>query len=117
MLALSIQQPWAWLIVNGHKDIENRTWSASKRGPIWIHAGLKVDVSAIEHIRWNYPDIELPALIDLPTGGVVGMATIVDCVERHPSRWFVGPYGFVLKDQQPLDLRPFKGKLGFFEVP
>ena len=24
-VALSIQQPWAWLIVEGHKDIENRT--------------------------------------------------------------------------------------------
>lgn len=26
MKALSIRQPWAWLIANGHKDIENRTW-------------------------------------------------------------------------------------------
>lgn len=24
MKCLSIQQPWAWLIVNGFKDIENR---------------------------------------------------------------------------------------------
>lgn len=22
---LTIRQPWAWLIVNGHKDIENRS--------------------------------------------------------------------------------------------
>ena len=26
MKALSIRQPWAWLIVNGYKDVENRTW-------------------------------------------------------------------------------------------
>jgi len=25
MYALSIRQPWAWLIVHGWKDIENRT--------------------------------------------------------------------------------------------
>ncbi|AWI90326.1 hypothetical protein C0214_19955 [Methylobacterium sp. DM1] len=31
--ALSIMQPWAWLIVNGHKDIENRDWRGHFRGP------------------------------------------------------------------------------------
>ena len=30
--ALSIQQPWAWFIVNGYKDVENRTWSTKFRG-------------------------------------------------------------------------------------
>jgi len=23
---LSIRQPWAWLIIHGGKDVENRTW-------------------------------------------------------------------------------------------
>jgi len=32
MKALSILQPWAWLVVNGHKDIENRTWGTGFRG-------------------------------------------------------------------------------------
>ncbi len=36
---LSIRQPWAWLIVNGYKDIENRTWSTRFRGKVLIHAG------------------------------------------------------------------------------
>jgi hypothetical protein len=27
MKALSLMQPWAWLMVNGHKDIENRNWA------------------------------------------------------------------------------------------
>ncbi len=26
MKALSIKQPWAWLICAGYKDIENRSW-------------------------------------------------------------------------------------------
>jgi hypothetical protein len=38
-VALSIRQPWAWLIVNGFKDLENRSWSTAFRGPVWIHAG------------------------------------------------------------------------------
>src|SRR5436189_5084024 len=40
MKALSVRQPWAWLIVNGYKDIENRDWATKRRGRIWIHAGL-----------------------------------------------------------------------------
>jgi len=39
MRALSVKQPWAWLIVNGYKKIENRNWPTSFRGRIYIHAG------------------------------------------------------------------------------
>ncbi|WP_206002040.1 ASCH domain-containing protein [Paraburkholderia aromaticivorans] len=42
MKALSIRQPWAWLIVKGHKDIENRTWSTRFRGRVLIHAGARL---------------------------------------------------------------------------
>ena len=43
MKILSIRQPWAALIVHGFKETENRTWSTSYRGPVLIHAALKVD--------------------------------------------------------------------------
>jgi len=36
MKALSIRQPWAWLIVDGYKDIENSTWHTNYRGPALI---------------------------------------------------------------------------------
>jgi hypothetical protein len=38
MKALSIRQPWAWLVVNGWKNIENRERRFSHRGPLLIHA-------------------------------------------------------------------------------
>ena len=38
MKALSIRQPWAWLILHGGKDIENRTWATKLRGRVLIHA-------------------------------------------------------------------------------
>jgi hypothetical protein len=41
--AISIRQPWAWLIVNGYKDIENRIWAAKLRGPVLIHAGQSLN--------------------------------------------------------------------------
>ena len=38
MKALSIRQPWAWLIVHGRKDIENRSWRTKFRGRFLVHA-------------------------------------------------------------------------------
>ena len=37
-LALSVPQPWAFAILSGGKDIENRNWETPFRGRIWIHA-------------------------------------------------------------------------------
>jgi|ERR1700758_4475866 hypothetical protein len=37
MKVIVIRQPWAWLIVNGFKDIENRSWRTRYRGPLMIH--------------------------------------------------------------------------------
>ena len=43
MKAISLKQPWADLIVNGIKDIENRTWKTSYRGKLFIHASKSFD--------------------------------------------------------------------------
>jgi tetratricopeptide (TPR) repeat protein len=43
MKALSIRQPWAWLIVHGVKDVENRTWRTNFRGRFLVHAGMRFD--------------------------------------------------------------------------
>ncbi|MGA1256394.1 MAG: ASCH domain-containing protein, partial [Candidatus Nanopelagicaceae bacterium] len=36
--AISVRQPWAWLITQGFKNIENRTWVCSIRGDVALHA-------------------------------------------------------------------------------
>lgn len=38
MKVISIMQPWATLIVLGHKKIETRSWNTKYRGEILIHA-------------------------------------------------------------------------------
>lgn len=39
-------------------------------------------------------------------------------VVSHPSPWKMeGLYGFVLCDSSPLPFTPWKGRLGFFNVP
>ena len=44
MRGLTVRQPWAWAIVHGGKDVENRTRSLGPyRGPVAIHAGLVID--------------------------------------------------------------------------
>ena len=43
MKVLTIRQPWAWLIANGHKTCENRSWEAAHRGPLLIHASRNLD--------------------------------------------------------------------------
>jgi hypothetical protein len=110
--ALSIQQPWAWLIVNGYKAVENRDWPTKMRGWIWIHAGKKIDAEGYQWVRENFPDIPLPTGFDI--GGIVGRARLVDCVTEMDSPWFFGRYGFVVEDAEPQPLAPCRGKLGFF---
>ena len=115
--ALSILQPWAWLIVNGHKPVENREWRGRHRGPLLIHAGKGIDRDAYEFIQAMLPDdVVVPGPGAIERGGIVGQARMVDCVTAHPSQWFFGPYGFVLADAQPLPFRRCRGQLGFFDV-
>lgn len=113
-LALSIQQPWAWLIATGHKDVENRDWPTRIRGMIGIHAGQKFDADGYAWVRAEFPQIPLPAPDAFERGGIVGRVRLIDCVEELPSPWFVGRFGFVLADAQPLPFRACRGKLGFF---
>lgn len=117
--AISIRQPWAWLIVNGWKNIENRMWRTSYRGPVLIHAskGMTMDeYQACALFVAGFSTLRLPPFATLERGGIVGMATILDCVEDHPSEWFCGEWGFVLADQRPFPFVAFKGALSFFRV-
>ena len=119
MKALSIRQPWAWLIVNGYKDIENRVRPTQLRGRVMIHAGKAVDSYALA--LWLSDSvlraIPMPNIQELVTGAIIGEVDITGCVTASKSPWFTGPYGFVLANpkayEQPI---PCKGKLGFFEV-
>jgi hypothetical protein len=97
--------------VFGHKDIENRSWPTRYRGRFLIHAGKQYDGRRDE---WDWPDIEMPESFAM--GGIVGQAELVGCVTESSSRWFCGPYGFVIRDARPLPFKPCRGALGFFKV-
>lgn len=125
MKALSIRQPWAWMIVYGGKTIENRDWATTFRGRILVHAsrGMTRDEwgDAWSFARGSGAAEAAVAAdvtrLNIQRGGIIGSVEIVDCVERSDSRWFVGRYGFVLRNPQPFPFLPYRGQLGFFDVP
>lgn len=102
--ALSIKQPYPHHIFHDGKDVENRDWPTKGRGWIIIHAGVSKSELADSQMQ-------------LPRGGIVGMANIVDCVTSMSSPWFFGKYGFVLRWAFPVPLIPCRGMLGFFTPP
>lgn len=125
MNALSVRQPWAFAIVLGFKPVENRDYSRNHRGPTLIHASKTEEhghvLGTLLHIadQAKMPLKSVQALYRqrLALGAIVGQVNIVDCVTRHESRWFFGPFGFVMTEPQWCDPFPWRGQLGFFEVP
>jgi len=118
---ISIRQPWAWFIVNGWKDIENRVWPTKFRGEILIHASAGMTkreyTEGVEFGCWAIgEDVAVPSFTAIERGGIVGRAHVVDCVQDSRSNWFVGPHGFVLERASVLPFVPLKGQLGFFPV-
>ena len=122
---LSIQNPWASLILAGHKDIETRTWSTNYRGPLYIHVTPKLNRNVnliFQHATLLYAY--------LPTGYIHGVATLMhvktySSVEaflndrnRHRRNWLPDKlplYGWILKDARLLEKPiPAKGKLGIW---
>lgn len=120
MKAFSVKQPWAWLIANGHKDVDNRLWPVAHIGNVLVHATKE---RASEH-EWRIArklcetqGIELPPEAALPRGGIVGIVSITGCTLGHcQSPWFSGPVGWQLADARQLEFVPFKGRLSLFET-
>ena len=128
-LALSVRQPWAWLICAGYKDIENRNWESKLNQRIFIHASKTHDTAAgyraaFDTLRSIYGPSEAELVIvsywtdaKRCTGAIIGEADITGCVTKSGSPWFAGRYGFTLANPTLYDKPvPCRGQLGFFTV-
>lgn len=80
MKILSVQQPFATLIVLGLKPDETRSWERKHRGEIGIHASMKIDKescrrepikSALAAHGYNESN--------LPTGAIIGIGNLTGC--------------------------------------
>lgn len=128
MQALSLKQPYAWLIANGYLLVNDRTWGTQYRGSILIHASKGLYESYYDYLKANTA-MPLPAKEQLEYGGVVGMANLVLCcqpanmpkdISREQRKHFVGVhdehFGFLFEEAKPLPFMACGGKLGIFEI-
>ena len=133
---LTVRQPWAWAIVRGGKDVENRVLNVAGRyrGAMAVHAGLELDLEGVR-------DERIAAAIErfyaggTPRGTeggrqrlgfVIGLVDLVDVhagwIEATPcSPWaqryadHVGLHHLVLANPRPL-VEPVRarGRLGLW---
>lgn len=124
MKALTIWQPWASLIISGHKRVENRRWLTHYRGPLAIHAARQVDPEADDIL--SAAGVTPPA--DAPRGVILGVVDVVDVVRfgsrlpgfdeynLGPDLFAWGPYCWILRNPRPLATPiPARGQPGLWD--
>ncbi|PNW10659.1 hypothetical protein C1632_02550 [Microbacterium testaceum] len=134
MRILTVRQPWAWAIIHGGKDVENRVRNIAGdyRGPVAIHVGLDYDTA------WSSPAMfeamkasgahsrpgEYPWHED--HGAIIGVVNLWavhpdrdngSCCPRRPARdheWGErGVWHLCLSNPSPLaEPIPYRGALG-----
>lgn len=121
-IALSVRQPWAWAIIHGGKDIENRSAFAVTKGAmvarhICIHAakGMTWDEYGYAQDFMEDLGVDCPGPDALIRGGVIGCVTVTAIIKKSDSPWFFGPRGLVLTDAQAIEPIPTVGQLGYFK--
>ena len=120
MRAISVRQPWAWLLIHGTKDVENREFATPYRGQLAIHAGAAMAREGWEGVRSFVAGFDpvladcIPPPCELIRGAVIGTMVLRDCVLRDKSPWFRGPVGWMLSNPESCDPVPAKGRLGLW---
>lgn len=133
MWALTLTQPWAWMVIYGSKDIENRGWTNSivsdlirTRHPFVVHAGARMPrieyERAVAYAAEQDPELVVPSPEKLVLGAVLGTAVIASVhtpFEWSPHRrWHMkGQCGWQLVERKPFHwLIDRKGKQGFWTI-
>ncbi len=124
MKALSFYQPIAWMLAHGHFVVDDRTWIPYYRGPIAIHAS-KTGLEEYIHYCRQIAGVDVPDMVDLERGGIVGVGELVDVLRPGESggfplekRAYSGPghYGLVFANVVPVAFIPCRGRPGLFDL-
>lgn len=124
--ALTLRQPWAWLVASGIKKIENRSWNLS--GWLAIHAGAGFDAHEIDGVLQLLSPadrlrFEAALAAGLPRSGIVAVAHVECCIlsaddaPAGQAQWFRGPIGAVLAEVIQTPLLPCAGRLSLWVPP
>jgi len=117
---LSVKPFSAWAIVNGHKDVENRSRRTHYRGLLVIHASNYRSQRGCDADYWHVRDL-LPASVDVPMevpdGALVGTVEVVGCIDDSNSAWaHDGAQHWLLKNGRPRPPHACKGWLGVWTM-
>lgn len=117
--ALTVRQPWAHAIVHLGKDVENRSWRTHYRGPLLIHAAARQERNGRELLSEciNKTPSER-AMGGLPTGCIIGLVDLVDCVRNSKSKWaFARNWHWLLRAPRAVGPLQCAGHLGLWTPP
>lgn len=112
MFGLTLRFPWPEAVVELGKNVENRVWRTSYRGPVAIHVGRSVDAQA--------PAGVLDALTRrLPSGHIVAVVELRDIVRDSVSQWAREDHFHWVLDGTRALVRPIPcmGRQGLFRLP
>ena len=135
MRVITVRQPWAWAIVHGGKDVENRTRNiaGAYRGPVAIHAGEAFATEGFKDPTYQAARNAAGPVVRqvvLNRGSIIGMVALMDVhlSATHEERWnvelerreqcspwaMVDHYHLVFENPRAIDPIPAKGKLGLW---
>ncbi len=127
--AISLWQPWAFLIPLGLKHYETRSWKTNYRGKLLICATASNSKQYKEYLKIK-DELQLPAWGTFTHSCAIALVDLVDCIQMNAEfiaeqtrteilcgDWQVGRYAWKLENMQAL-AEPFavKGKQGFFSI-
>jgi hypothetical protein len=113
--AMTLRQPWAWLVIRGIKNIENRGRRFHYRGRIAVHASKTLRNEEYEAACKKYGR-PIPKK-KLKLGRTIGTVEIADLVGSHRSKWFSRPYGLALAKPRPCKFVHLSGQFGLWNLP
>lgn len=107
-LCLSIQQPYASLLVAGIKTHESRAWYTSHRGRLWIASTAKQpspdEISTLQHCYQTLKDEDIQFPETYPISCLLGCVTLTDVLSReeyrtqYPEGECESPYVFICEN-------------------
>lgn len=123
MRALTVRQPWAFLIVEGEKKIEWRSWATKYRGQIVITSSARKPPAGC--LLWDDEPLPQEKLI---CSAALGLVNLVDCrpftaddlhdafMADWPEEEPVSGYAWVLENARKIEPVPVKGKLNLWRM-
>lgn len=113
---ITVRQPWAWAIIHGHKDVENRSWPTRHRGLLLIHAGQRLDPDGFAFLERQ--SITVPASAR-ERGVIVGSVHVTNCIRDASSVWAEPEcWHWLLAEPGPASRAvPCRGRMGLYRAP